>query len=236
MNMQRFHGFLFFILLAVGVLPMRAQSPLRWGGMGFASPGLTFPTITNIDGLITELGFTSGSTPGAAWELGGGGFGLLGERVVVGGHGYSFFYADMVETDREISMDGGGGAFRLGYAVLNDGQQLLYPYAGIGGMQVEMEVDNRSGGELRLGDRSLPNNSMTTLELPQAQLELGLGWQRLLALGGPEGFAIGIDLHYSFSLSEQPWQDASDVAWGGLAGQASRWSLTITVGGGGFME
>jgi len=229
----------FFLLMFISGLGMavslQAQTSFRWGGLGYASAGYSVAPYPGVAGSLSESALLSGDTPTGAWNLGGGGFALLGSRFVLAGHGYGLIFPRVSEANHEFRYLGGGGHFSLGYAVFNQDQWLVYPAIGIGGMQLDLIIDNQGDTDLTFGQRTIPAQSEADFTLPTATLDLHVAVRRLLLPGG--GPAVGLEIGYTYGLEETQWREAAtDQPVAGLAeaGRLSHFYLKLNVGGGGF--
>lgn len=218
-----------------GIFSLQAQTTFRWGGMGYASAGYSVAPYPGVESSLSESALLTGDTPTGAWNLGGGGFALLGSRFVLAGHGYALVFPRVSEASHEFRYLGGGGHFSLGYAVYNQSQWLVYPAIGIGGMQLDMTIENQSEAELAFGEMSLPAQTDAAFTLPTATLDLHLAVRRLLLPG--DGPAVGMEIGYTYGLEETQWLDKdSGLPVAGLenGGRLSHFYLKLNIGGGGF--
>ena len=214
---------------------LQAQTVFRWGGMGYASAGYSAAPFPGVKNSLSESALLTGDTPSRGWNLGGGGFALLGSRFVLAGHGYALVFPRISEASHAFRYLGGGGHFSLGYAVYNQSQWLVYPAVGIGGMQLDMTIENQSEAALAFGEKIIPAQINAAFTLPTATLDLHFAVRRLLLPG--HGPAVDMKIGYTYGLEETQWLNrTTGLLVAGLenAGRLSHFYLKLNIGGGGF--
>lgn len=218
-----------------------AEPDPRLGGFGHLSPGVLVGSFGALDdALSADDALGSGAELGpVAVTLGGGGGMLLGGRYVVRGKGFGMVVPSTTTVRGRASLTGGGGGFDVGL-VYHHRQWLLYPFFGVGGMGMALDVDNQSAGDLVLGGRTIAAGQRRTLTSGFATAELGFGFVRRMfgapppgARGGMGGLVHGGELGLVVSLWGSGWDDAqgrADLPQAQVVGAY----LRLTVGGGGF--
>lgn len=208
-----------------------------WGGFGFFSPGVFMGAVESVEQALESesvLGPPAGIGV-AGWTIGGGGWSLMAERFLLGGHGFGMFYPSASTNRGTAVVTGGGGSFDVGYAILNQDQWLLFPFLGAGGMDFTVEITNESSNPMSLGAADeIPVAESRSFNFGFWTFEAGVGLQRLFH-DGLGGFQLGAELGFIMSVSEGQWYNAIDesavaVSKAGLMGGFFR----ITIGGGGF--
>jgi len=174
----------------------------------------------------------------------GGGF-LLNERYLVGGSGEMVRYPETesivppgTPRDRYI-LSGGGGGLDLGYALVNDGQTLLFPYLQGGYYGYTLEYHNNQTDSLPFfeGNPVAPGG-VGTYTGAAPRVAIGIGLVHFLgsaeADGSRNGFVIAARLTWGVMPSRPSWeQEGKTVNNGGLTPAWNGVSFGISVGGGG---
>lgn len=236
--------FSFALILAASLLASVAsagETP-SVGGFGHFSPGVLSGGVLNLDQTLlgeTMLG-PGAALDSAAASIGGGGKIYVG-GVILGGNGFGFVNPDVSTARGSASVGGGGGGFSLGYNILREKYALLYPYVGVGGASVELEVKNRQRtAAMTFGDAVIPAGESRTFVSDFIYYELGLGLQALLLQddedgSGGGGLIVGAEIGFLSSVTSGSWQGEDDMDVQGLDGVAFTGGyFRLTVGGGGF--
>jgi hypothetical protein len=222
------------------LLPGRAdaQLPIEHGGYGYASPGLA---VVDVSFLGVDLAKSFGLDEGfpvspLGFTLGGGGKALIASRWIVGGKGYLLLFTESTGGDGTVSMLGGGGGFDIGYAAIQERPWLVYPYQGVGGIGLTMDVSNGGARDVKLGDSTIIRSGETgTFDTGSITVELGVGMQRLF-FEENGGFIVGGELGVMLTPAEMTWQDGRERDLAGV--HPSRLLgvfVRIDLGGGGFL-
>lgn len=172
--------------------------------------------------------------PPAALLAGGGGGALLGSRVWLGGKGFGLFAPEQSSDRGGSRLNGGGGGFELGYAVMNARDWLVVPFFGVGSFGYNLRVKNRTGAALPLyPGEEVPVAQDREIEAGFWTAEIGVRANRLLFWENG-GFTVGAELGYITALSRSAWtggtEGAGDQETAGLGGVYFR----LVLGGGGF--
>lgn len=234
------------ILIALGVLlaapALSAEDTPSVGGFGHFSPGILGGGVLNLYQTLeadTLLGPGRPVDTSAAMIGGGGKIYVAG--VLIGGNGFGFVYPDHSTENGSASIGGGGGGFSLGYNILREKYALLYPYVGVGGASVELQIRNRKGrGDVTFGDAVIGPGESKTYVTGFFYYELGLGLQALLLQddedgSGGGGLIVGAEIGFISSVTGGSWQDELEEDVQNLEGVAFTGGyFRLTVGGGGF--
>ncbi len=211
------------------------------GGLGFATTGIIMGNFGEMDAALRAddaLGPDVGVGP-VAVTLGGGGGVLLAGRWMLRGKGFGMFVPSSPNARGRVQLSGGGGGFDLGMVLYNRRRWLLYPYFGVGGMGMSLEVANRTSNALSVGGRSIESDQRRTFGTGFATVELGLAFHREVfgrrdpGATGHGGFIHGGEIGVMTSVAGGRWDDDGvDVAMAG--GQVLGPYLRLNFGGGGF--
>ncbi|MCA9706969.1 MAG: hypothetical protein KDK70_14040 [Myxococcales bacterium] len=212
--------------------------PRRWGGFGHGFGGIVAGDLSGSGSALSDdAALGSGGGPIVLGGMvGGGGRMLLGRRLMLGGKGYALITAPAVGRHGSARLLGGGGGLDVGVAVYNDRNWLVYPYLGVQGFGVGLELRNDADITRRVGDVSLAPGQSRGLSAGFAMLEAGAGAQRLLFGDGHRGLMVGLELGFLYGITGDRWQlDDADVTGLGTPSLTGGY-LRLTLGGGGFMD
>ncbi len=217
-----------------------ADREMTWGGLGFARVGIVagFSGSLGHD-LETTLG--KGAAPGGYFPtFGGGGWTLMGGRLMLGGGGFAIHLPSDGGQNGTASIWGGGGGFKLGYAVINNENWLGFPYIGMGGCGIGMKITNESKQAIAFGDDQIAPGAEREYSGGYVYYEFGFGVQRLLMWGhesGQGGFTLGAELGFLVSSFNNRFESQSGLEVGGVdAVRVNGGFMNLTIGGGGFFS
>jgi len=206
---------------------------LELGGAGYFSGGATYLTgIDNLNDALSNAGYPESNR--IAFAVGGGGYGVLRNRLMLGGEGHGLIVTNEPSNAREASYAAGMGFFIIGHQSLNvEGQILAYPFVGIGGGGATLAIEH-TGAE-RFGDVLANPDRGATLVQGSLLLQIGGGIElrgaRAATRGGP---FVGLRAGYVFSAASGDWAfDEGDELRGGPNAEPSGLYLRLVVGGGG---
>lgn len=174
----------------------------------------------------------------------GGGF-LFNERYLLGGSAEMVSYPESESImppgsprDR-YTLGGIGGGVDVGYALVNDGQTLLFPYLQAGYYGYTLEYHNNQTDSLSFfeGNPVAPGG-VGSYAGAAPRVALGIGLVHFLGSaerdGSRSGFVIAARLTWGVMPSRPAWkQDGVTVNNGGLTPAWNGVSFSISVGGGG---
>ncbi|MCK4597488.1 hypothetical protein KAU04_05585 [bacterium] len=193
----------------------REINRLKGGGGGGFMMGLNMFDFDDLDRELGERGYAA--LPDNTFELGGGGYGLVG-RVLLGGEGFGFSQKAS-STDQKVTIEGGYGFFDLGYVVLRTGNFFAYPCIGIGGGSLTMTIYQK--GDEPTFDEILDDPAREVrVSTGGFMLNAALGMDYLVALGGDEmggqgGILVGLRAGYMFTPSKGDWKMEETSVLGG---------------------
>jgi hypothetical protein len=213
--------------------PRKERRP-KHGGLGYAAFGVIAGPIGDIEeALSTTLG-PGARSPEFGYTVGGGGRMLLFHRLVIGGKGFGLFPPEVGGPNGTARVSGGGGGLELGFAAVNQPKLLFFPYFGVGGFGLGLELHNTSQDQIQLGDAAalLPDEQRDYAS-GFVYLEVGAGLHRLIFFGDG-GLAVGFNVGGIFSVAPSRWSDSGEDIGGVDEPRLSGAYLQLTVGGGGF--
>ena len=203
----------------------------REGGAGYFAIGTN---VLGVDALNDRLSAFGYPTFGSAFlSLGGGGYGLIGGRVLLGGEGHGLIRPSQSVRGRDVSVGGGYGLATIGYLAVTRSSWRVYPQLGVGAGG--FTVDIGSAGEATEFDDVLDNPNRRA-ELSRGSLLVSLALNATYAFSGakePGGFRLGVQAGYLLAPYSSDWQlDADALADGPDAGFDGPF-IRLLIGGGG---
>lgn len=212
------------------------------GGFGHAFVGTAFnvsPGIQNDLGSSSLLG-NDLQLNHFARVAGGGGYGLIGGKVLLGGSGYGYQVADATNRG-QATLSVGGGFVNVGYLIVQRDNLLAFPYFGMGGNGMRLKIKNgTSDNVFDLGNKTINPGRYLNLNSAGLSFEIGYSMQfltfSLAEDGGHGGLMIGLQAGaYIFSgLEDWHEQNSDDLVASLSATSAFSPYVRLTIGGGGF--
>jgi len=228
------------ILGMVGLLvtfPLYAQreKARRFGGGWFAI-GLNMSDLGKLNDRLKTQGFAD--IRASRLAFGGGGYGLLAQRIVIGGEG-SGFSQEVSSPTQVASISGGYGFFTLGYAVVSTRRLRFFPALGIGGGGINLHITPRMTSPTF--DEVLENPEREVRLLTGSFLiNFSLGMDYLIILGrsrrarrGEGGFLVGVRVGYILAPSKTNWKMEKVDVIGGPDARLTGPYIQLLLGGGG---
>ncbi len=217
---------------------VHAKPPAEWGGFGHAFFGgalfgydhfddeMARPRALGNDFTISPLGM----------QFGGGGKLLIAGTLLVGGKGMGWSVMADQSQGANVLITGGGGGLDIGYAAYNNDFNLLYPYFGLGGYSLTIEMKNALATQaIEFGAARVAPDDTDAFSAGFFTFDFGVGYQRLLFFGSG-GFVLGAEGGFLIPILPGAWKDEDGNEVGGLERLGvSGGYLRITVGGGGFI-
>lgn len=215
-----------------------AKPPAEWGGFGHAFFGGALNGYGNFENEMAApraLGDDFSISP-LGMQFGGGGKFLIAGTILVGGKGMGWAMSADQSQGANVSLTGGGGGFDIGYAAYNQDQNLLYPYFGLGGYALEIEMQNRLATQsIAFGSARVAPDATDTFSAGFFTFDFGVGFQRLLFFGDG-GLTVGAEGGVMIPILRGAWQGEDENEISGLEELGvSGGYLRITLGGGGFI-
>jgi hypothetical protein len=214
----------------------QAEPPASWGGFGHAMVSGHFGTFGALESSLRHPAavgpdFTLNDIVLGA---GGGGKALLAGILILGGRGTGWYVPSSGPDDIDVTVVGGGGGFEIGIAAFNRDHFLLYPYLGVHGYGVDVEIDNKTTRAVMFGQDALESGNKRTYQSGLWAAEFGIGLQRFL-FWRHGGFMVGAEGGLLTSVVQGDWHDADGNEVRGLQKFGfSGGFIRLTLGGGGF--
>lgn len=210
-----------------------AATPAQRGGGGFFAAGVNSVDLGPLNRRLSEAGYPT--FPSELFAIGGGGYGVVADRLLLGGEGYGLIAPSRGFRGREVSAGGGYGLFTVGYRVRPTGQLAVIPQVGVGGGGLSLDIGNREAAEF---DDVLDDpNREASLEKGSLLLSLGVGAEyRLTTPEEPGGFLIGLRAGYLLSPYDTDWTLGEDRLAGSPDASFEGPYVRVTIGGWGDDE
>jgi len=133
-------------------------------GSGGFSFGIIQLNVDELNKRIKAFGF--GEFESRFATVGGGGHGIIGEKILIGGSGFGTLPVSLENDSVRITLSGGGGFFELGYIAFESKGYRFIPVLGIGGMGTNITLKSLSNGS---------NNFNNLITSPSGNAEINSG-------------------------------------------------------------
>jgi hypothetical protein len=222
----------FFVLLVPHTLLQAFE--IREGGAGGFMLGVQWLDLSELNSELRANGFKSFNA--YDFSYGGAGYGIIGNRLLIGGEGHGFSQEKSNSTYLQ-SLSGGFGFFDVGYIVVQRWGFQLYPMIGIGGGGLSMRLTERA--VLDFDDIVTDPKREALLSVGSFMLQGAVGLDYMLKLGVmPEmsegGMLFGIRVGYTYSVTKTDWDMGDINISGGPDIGISGFYIRFIVGGYGF--
>jgi len=198
---------------------------LLFGGRGLQ--------LSELNGSLKKNGGYPGFT-NPIFSYGAGGHVLI-NRLLIGGEGHALIEKNTAGRGRRAKLGGGYGVFNIGYVVYSEGGLDVYPFVGIGGGRIGLEIagDQQASFE----DIIAAPGRMSKLAAYGFILTFNLGADSLIRIGGGDGsgggFVAGARVGFAWSTAEAEWEMPGLKVSGGPGIGFPGFYFTLLVGGGG---
>lgn len=168
--------------------------------------------------------------------FGGGGYGIVGGKLLLGGEGAGFSQ-DISSDTLKASVGGGYGFFDLGYVVYSRGGLRIFPFLGIGGGGVNIRIVEK--GIVPTFDEVLddPGRELV-LSTGSILFQVALGVDYFISVGedekGKGGLLFGLRAGYTFAPSRADWKMRDRDVLGGPDVRLTGPYVCLIFGGGGM--
>ena len=231
---------LFTILMLTFLVQAASSQEIRGGfGHGYFGAGLNISPAIQNDLQSTALLGPDLQLNRVAVFGGGGGYGIVGRRFLIGGSGVGFRSADATGRG-EGTLSMGGGFINLGYLTAIKRNMLSYPYVGIGGNGVKLNVKNTTPESMNLGNQIIDPGETIKLNSHGISFEAGYAFKFLTFSldeeGSHGGMMLGIQAGTYIFTGLSDWRNQSTNDMVPSLSKAYSFSpyLRLTIGGGGF--
>jgi len=219
-------GILLFLL--AGTVSGKAAGPE--GGAGYLMLGVNSTSISGLNESLMAGGYSA--HPRRFFSLGGGGHAVIG-RLILGGEGQTLAGREAGNPAYKTTLSGGFGLFNLGYVLCSGEDFMIYPLAGIGAGEIDLEIMERGTASF---EEVLDNPGRgSKLATSGFLLNLAVGAEKIVRLGGGRrgGLILGIRAGYIFAPVKGGWElDKLEIPGGpGISLQGPYLRLLIGAGG-----
>lgn len=185
-----------------------------------------------------ERVYRTGAVSGTGYTLNGGGAVLFSEKFLIGASGERLLFPsfEAVTTDEKrasYSLSGGGGGLDFGYAVVNDGGTIIWPYLTAGYYGYSLTFDNTLDVATPFFEgEPVAAGASETYTGASFRGGLGVGLTRFIG-GTSSGPVLQVRLNYGRYLSHPTWEvDGTEVFNGGKTPCYNALQLSVMIGGG----
>ena len=172
-----------------------------------------------------------------SFTIGGFGYGVIGEKIIIGGEGGGFWQA-VESSELKVKLRGGEVLFDLGYVLLQGEDWKLFPLMGVGVGIYQLKfipaIATPTFDQLLADPRQY-----ASLELYSFMMKVSLGFDRFVKVGksrrneAEKGLLVGLRLGYSWMPRSTGWKmremdvlNSPKTSFGG-------YFFNIVIGGGG---
>ncbi|CAM3514340.1 hypothetical protein [Salinibacter ruber] len=198
-------------------------------GAGFFAVGTQFTDLAPLNDRLGGAGYPTFASEMVS--LGGGGYGVVANRLMLGGEGHGLLTADGSFQGRNVSVGGGYGLFNLGYLFRPASGLRVYPLLGLGGGGLQLDIENAGTADDFDDVLDNPNRSAS---VGQASFLVSLGGGLEYQFGTPgEGRTarLGLRAGYMVSALRSDWQLGDSALAGGPDASMQGPFLRLTIGG-----
>ena len=198
-------------------------------GAGFFAIGTQFTDLGPLNNRLADAGYPTFASETVS--LGGGGYGVVADRLMLGGEGHGLITADGTFQGRNVSVGGGYGLFNIGYLFRPTPKLRVYPQAGVGGGGLQLEIGSTGDADEFDDILENPNRSAT---VGQASLLVSLGGGLEYRFGDPAedgGVLLGLRAGYVISALNSDWQLDEESLGGGPDATLQGPFIRLTIGG-----
>lgn len=193
--------------------PPSNTSSVEEQGAGFFAIGAQFTDLGPLNSRLSSAGYPTFSSEMVT--LGGGGYGVVGDRLMLGGEGHGLITADGTYQGRTVTVGGGHGLFTLGYLFRPTSNLRVYPQAGFGGGGLRLEIESQGDADEFDDILQNPNRSAS---VGRASLLVSLGGGIEYRFREPSeggGVHLGLRAGYMISPLNSDWQLDENALGGG---------------------
>ena len=234
-----------FTLLSILLICCAAQQ--LWaqsirGGFGHGAFGPAYilaPSVVN-DLKDPSLLGNEFQLNGLSMLSGGGGYGLLNNKILIGGSGFGYKISDATSRG-QATFSSGGGFVNLGYLMVARKTMIAFPYIGLGASGMSLKLKNSTSDEsFNLGNMTIAPGQSSTFNCESVGFEIGYAIKLLTFSiyepGHHGGFMVGLQAGSYFFSGVDNWyeKETDDVVASFSRVRAFSPYLRITIGGGGF--
>jgi hypothetical protein len=201
--------FIIFSCVAIPAVSGAAQLPqparTSVAGRGYFLLGGRGFGLSELNASLKNSGYSGYSNP--LVSFGGGGHALL-NRLLIGGEGHSLIEKTAAGPGYETKLSGGYALFDIGYVVYSKGGLNIYPFLGLGGGGIGLEITGDQSAEFE--DILKNPGRMSKVSTYGFVISLNLGADSLIKIGGKGGsgggFVAGARAGFIWSPAKSKWE------------------------------
>jgi hypothetical protein len=175
--------------------------PTDPGGGGFFAVGVHAADLTSLNDRLQQTGYTT--FPSEMVAVGGGGYGLVSGRMMLGGEGYGLLLPSREGQGRTVSVEGGYGLFTLGYPFRPARGLQIHPLVGIGGGGLSLDIGSAEADQFE--DVLKDPNRSASLTKASVLMSVGAGLEYRFQNRETGGLQIGLRGGYLLSPYNTDW-------------------------------
>ncbi|MBN1542834.1 hypothetical protein JW992_11865 [candidate division KSB1 bacterium] len=222
----------FVLMISMIVLAVAQDQEKESEGRGFFIIGQQNLALDELNTALTAQGYNE--LKSGFFTMGGVGYGIV-NRVLLGGEGQALFGDEVVSRGFKMSLSGGYGLFNLGYLVKKTERLNVYPFLGIGGGGMTLEIIEQGAPSFEELLENPRRSSVVTRG--GVMMDFGLGADYLITLSEKKGETGGMALGFRAGYNWMPWTgdwifSESEIA-GGPEIRISGAYIKFMIGGGG---
>ncbi len=221
-------------LIALSALPatdlsaQTAEGIQEVKGAGFFAIGAHRISISELNDRLVGAGLPEFGS--VMFSIGGGGYALRGEHLLIGGEGYGILAGEVTGDGRPINLAGGYGLFNLGYLQpLGPGVD-VYPLLGFGGGGLTLDFGAQGTSD---GFDEVIADPGREASLTRGGILMSIGGGARLRLSDADGgLILGMRAGYTFEPFSVNWRMGGTTLGGGPDTPLSGLYLRFSVGAG----
>lgn len=196
-------------------------------GAGFFSVGAHLVDLDALNNRLSGEGYPTFEE--TMFSVGGGGYGVIADGILIGGEGYANISGMESFEGRDVTVGGGYGLFNLGYVFEILPELRFYPLGGIGGGALALDI----GSEPADSFDDVLEDPDRRASMARASFLASLGAGAEVVLGADGGFMLGVRAGYMFAPSSASWRINGDSLTGGPGSTLEGPFIRLLLGGAG---
>lgn len=144
-------------------------------GFGGLQVSVYHAAMGSVNAHLKSAGY--GTIDSTFMTIGGGGYGIIKNRTIVGGSGFFIFPNKSESVNATAEVKGGYGFFEVGYGIISTDKFKMFPMLGIGGGSMKMNLMPRYSGSPNFQD--ILNDPQRMTELSSASFAIQVAMQQL---------------------------------------------------------
>lgn len=201
------------LLLTPHPAASQAEPAEERGGGGYFQAGYMMLDLDELNASLQAAGLPA--LDDGFVTIGGGGFGVVADRFLLGGEGHALMGSEETTPDGalQVSMGGGYGLFRLGYLAFSRAGFDVWPMIGLGGGGMNLQITERSAPTFEeVLANPLRSSSLSTGSF-LLDVSVAAHYRILIEDDDPDpddedeigGFLVGLQVGYTLAPGDPSW-------------------------------